>query len=423
MQDIIVSKKIFNDVFYPYLQNYSKRFEVYYGGGGSGKSVFISQKLLWKYLNDEERLCLVVRKTGNSLKDSVFKEFKNRLAEWGLIDQCKINKTDLTITLPNGSGFLFKGLDDPEKIKSISDISDIWCEEATELDEFDFDQLCLRLRNKKKKNNQVFVSFNPVSKTKWVYPRWFAQDATYNHDNTLVLHTTYLDNKFCDEGYLENLRDMERVNPAYYRIYALGEFASLDKLVYTNWEEKSFNWKEILNEDRKNRRAIFGEDFGFTNDDTTLVCSIIDDNTKEIWVYDEHAETGLTNEDIYKMFEKHGVVGERIVCDCSEPKSIEELKRLGCKRVIGCSKGKDSILNGIQLVQQYKIYVHPNCPKFKEELMNYSWVKDKKTNEYLNKPIDKYNHLMDAFRYSVMDYKKNNGGKIRFIDKKLLGIH
>jgi phage terminase large subunit len=328
----------------------------------------------------------------------------------------------MTITLPNGSGLIFKGLDDPEKIKSISGISDIWCEEATELEEFDFDQLCIRLRNKKKKNNQVFISFNPVSKTKWVYPRWFADEPTYNPDNTMILHTTYLDNKFCDEDYLQNLDDMKKINPAYYRIYALGEFASLDKLIYTNWEEKAFDYKELLKE-KDSRVAIFGTDFGYTNDYTTLICSVIDEATREIWIYDEHFEKHMTNEDIYKMYGEHGVVGERIVCDSSEPKSIEELRRMGCKRICGATKGKDSIMNGIQLIQQYKIYVHPKCTEIQEELKNYTFVKDKQTNQYINKAIDKFNHGLDAFRYSVMNYSIYKTGKIRFIDKKLLGLH
>ncbi|OOP74147.1 PBSX family phage terminase large subunit [Clostridium beijerinckii] len=420
--NIEIDPEVFNEVYMPHLTDYKNRFEVYYGGGGSGKSVFITQKILYKYLADPNRLCLVVRKTGNSLKDSVFKEFKERLGEWGIYEQCKINKTDMTITLPNGSGLIFKGLDDPEKIKSISGISDIWCEEATELEEFDFDQLCIRLRNKKKKNNQVFISFNPVSKTKWVYPRWFADEPTYNPDNTMILHTTYLDNKFCDEDYLQNLDDMKKINPAYYRIYALGEFASLDKLIYTNWEEKAFDYKELLKE-KDSRVAIFGTDFGYTNDYTTLICSVIDEATREIWIYDEHFEKHMTNEDIYKMYGEHGVIGERIVCDSSEPKSIEELRRMGCKRICGATKGKDSIMNGIQLIQQYKIYVHPKCTEIQEELKNYTFVKDKQTNQYINKAIDKFNHGLDAFRYSVMNYSIYKTGKIRFIDKKLLGLH
>ena len=395
-----ISRKMFNKTYLPQLDNYDTRFNVFYGGAGSGKSVFAFQKMILKYLKYEKRKCLVIRKTQNSLKDSCFALIKTILSDWHLYDQCKINKTDLTIELPNGSNFIFKGLDDAERIKSIADIDDIVVEECTEIDEFDFDQLCLRLRSKKL-YNQVHVMFNPVSKDNWVYKRWFAQE--YNKANTIVLHTTYKDNKFLPKEYIENLLEMEKNNPIYYRIYALGEFATLSKLIYTNWEVRSFDHMEILKA-KANRTTIFGTDFGYTNDYTTLICSIIDEAEKKIWIYDEHFEKHLTNEDIYNMYVDHRVAGERIVCDSSEPKSIEELKRYGCKRVEGAVKGKDSIMNGIQLIQQYQIVVHSDCTQIQEELRNYTFVKDRQTKEYINKAIDKYNHGLDAFRYSVMNH-------------------
>lgn len=404
----------------PYLTQYDKRFEVYYGGAGSGKSVFLTQKLIYKYLKYPNRKCLVIRKVQNTIKDSVFALFKSILSEWQLYDQCKINKTDLTIELPNGSSFVLKGLDDPERIKSIANIDDIWIEECTEIDDFDFDQLCLRLRSKNP-YNQIFCSFNPVSKSNWVYKRWFSSDAKVNKKTTTVLHTTYKDNKFLPKEYIENLLEMKKTNPVYYKIYAEGEFATLDKLVYTNWKVEAFDYLKLLKEN-KNIYAIFGTDFGYTNDYTTLICSLIDEVDKKLYIYDEHFETHMTNEDIYNIYVEKHVAGERIVCDSSEPKSIEELKRLGCKRVIGATKGKDSIINGIQLLQQYEIIVHPSCVMIQEELKNYTWIKDKSTNTYINKPIDKYNHGLDALRYSVMDKVGGVTNKITLLDRRLLGL-
>lgn len=404
----------------PYLTQYDKRFEVYYGGAGSGKSVFLTQKLIYKYLKYPNRKCLVIRKVQNTIKDSVFALFKSILSEWQLYDQCKINKTDLTIELPNGSSFILKGLDDPERIKSIANIDDIWIEECTEIDDFDFDQLCLRLRSKNP-YNQIFCSFNPVSKSNWVYKRWFSSDAKVNKKTTTVLHTTYKDNKFLPKEYIENLLEMKKTNPVYYKIYAEGEFATLDKLVYTNWKVEAFDYLKLLKEN-KNIYAIFGTDFGYTNDYTTLICSLIDEVDKKLYIYDEHFETHMTNEDIYNIYVEKHVAGERIVCDSSEPKSIEELKRLGCKRVIGATKGKDSIINGIQLLQQYEIIVHPSCVMIQEELKNYTWIKDKSTNTYINKPIDKYNHGLDALRYSVMDKVGGVTNKITLLDRRLLGL-
>lgn len=152
---------------------------------------------------------------------------------------------------------------DPEKIKSIAGIDDIWVEECTEVDEFDFDQLCLRLRSNKP-YNQILCSFNPVSKQNWVYPRWFNEKSNkYCVDSTMVLHTTYEDNKFLPQSYIDNLLSMKKTNPVYYRIYALGEFATLDKLVYTNWKVESFDYLNLLKE-KDSRIAIFGTDFGLT---------------------------------------------------------------------------------------------------------------------------------------------------------------
>ena len=399
--NIKISKKIFNDVYLPFLQDYRNRFEVYYGGAGSGKSVFITQKLIYKYLKFEKRKCLVIRKVQATQKDSCFALFKTILSDWQLYDQCKINKTDLTIELPNGSLFLFKGLDDPERIKSIANIDDIWVEECTEINDFDFDQLCLRLRSKKP-YNQVFCSFNPVSKENWVFKRWFNPiDSSARTDikDTMVLKTTYKDNKFLPQSYIENLMQMEENNPVYFRIYAMGEFATLDKLIYTNWDVLNFNYKEILKKHPLSY-AIFGLDWGYTNDPNAFVAAIINESSKELWIFDEFYKKGLTNDEIADEIICKGYRKEVIICDSAEPKSIEELIRLGISRAKPCVKGKDSIINGIQLLQQYKIHVLTSCVNIQEELKNYTWKKNK-DGEYVNTPIDKYNHLLDALRYTV----------------------
>lgn len=411
-----ISKKIFNQAYLPHLEEYDKRFSVYYGGAGSGKSVFITQKLLYKYLKYSNRKCLVVRKVDNTLRDSCFALFKSMISQWQLYDECKINKTDMTIELPNGSIFLFKGLSDRERIKSIADITDIWIEEATEIEEEDYDQLCLRLRSKQP-HNEVIVSFNPVSKANWCYKRWFADEAEYDKRNTTILHTTYRDNRFLPKEYIDNLLGMKKTNYAYYKIYAEGEFSSLDKKVYNNWTEKVFNYKEILKD--KEVFPIYGLDWGYVHDPTAIICSLIKKSTKEIWIYKGYASKGMTNEEIFKKLQDMEIHTARIVCDCAEQKSIEDLRRLGAKRVVACAKGKDSIMNGISVVQEYVIYVHPNCKDIVEEFLNYTWQKDRQTGEYINKPIDKFNHYMDAFRYSVTDaVGKNN--TIKLLDRKIL---
>lgn len=372
---------------------------MYYGGAGSGKSVFVFQKLVLKYLKFEGRKCLVVRKVQATLKDSCFSLVKSILSDWHIHEQCKVNKTDLTIELPNGSLFLFKGLDDPERIKSIDGIDDIVVEECTEIDDFSFDQLCLRLRSPKP-YNQVHVMFNPVSKSNWVYSRWFDENSDkYNADDAVVLKTTYKDNKFLPKSYIDNLLTMKKTNPVYFRIYALGEFATLGKLIYTNWRVDDFSYRQILR-NNTNAKAIFNLDFGYTNDPTAFGAEILDEVNKKIWVFEEFQEKGLLNDEIAKKIIDLGYRKEVITCDSAEPKSIEELRRNGLSRVRPSLKGKDSIINGINVLQQYEIIVHTSCTYIQEELKNYTWKKDK-DGVYVNTPIDKYNHGLDSLRYGV----------------------
>lgn len=398
---INISKKIFNKVYLPQLENYDTRFNVFYGGAGSGKSVFVFQKMIFKYLKFPNRKCLVIRKVQNTLKDSVFSLCKGILSDWQIYDQCKINKTDLTIELPNGSTFLFKGLDDPERIKSIYGIDDIVIEECTEIDDFTFDQLNLRLRSDNL-YNQIHVMFNPVSKSNWVFNRWFDSmnsEPKQDLEDTIVLKTTYKDNKFLPQEYIKSLLSMKKNNPVYYRIYALGEFATLGKLIYTNWKVEDFDYREILRTNR-NAKAVFNLDFGYTNDPTAFGCEILDEVNKKIWIFDEFQEKGLLNDEIAQRIIEKGYRKEMIVCDSAEPKSIEELRRNGLDRAVASIKGRDSIKNGIQLLQQYEIIVHPSCTCIQEELKNYTWKKDK-NGVYINEPIDKFNHSLDSLRYGI----------------------
>lgn len=413
-----ISKKCFNKSYLPQLENHKKRYNVFYGGAGSGKSHFVVQKMVFKYLKYPGRKCLVVRKVSNTLRESIFALFKSVLGDWQLYDQCKVNKTDMTIELPNGSSFIFKGIDDPEKIKSIANIDDIVVEECTEVDEFDFDQLDLRLRSQ---NGllQIHCMFNPVSKANWVYKRWFKEG--YDKTDTVVLHTTYEDNDFLPKSYVDALLKMKDTNPVYFKIYALGEFATLDKLVYTNWKDEFFDYREILKAN-KNAKAIFGLDFGYTNDPTAFIAALIDEVDKNIWIFDEFQLKGLTNKDIAEKITSMGYRKEVITCDSAEPKSIDELKLNGLDRVRPAIKGKDSILNGIQAIQQYTVYVLPTCTDIIEEFKNYTWIKDKVTGEYINKPIDKYNHGLDAFRYAVNTELKGNLAVVTVLDRRLLGI-
>lgn len=411
-----LKKEAIVDVYLPHLESYDKRINVFYGGAGSGKSYFVTQKLIFKFLKDPGRKGLVIRKVQNTLRDSIFAEFIKMLSAWQLLDKCRVNKSHLEIELPNGSTFLFKGMDDPEKIKSISDISDIVIEEATELNEADFSQLRKRLRSSKP-FNQIHLMFNPVSKSNWVYKTWFAEDSVVP-ENTMILHTTYKDNNFLKQAYIDDLESDKLTNYELYEIYALGKFASLDKLVYTNVSIEDFDYREILKSD-KDIEAYFGLDFGYTADPTAFVATLLDKKNKKIYIFDEFYERGLLNNEIANEIIKRGYRKEKILADSAEPKSIAELKRLGLDRVVGAKKGQGSILNGIQYIQQHEVIVHSSCVNAIEEFKNYSWMKDKK-GVYINKPTDDYNHLLDALRYALSI--THNIGKVKLLDRRKLGI-
>ena len=383
-----IARSLFNDVYFPYLFDYSNRYEVYYRGAGSGKSVFIAQKILCKACTSKRKV-LIIRKYATTLKDSVFQLFIDQLKKWKIYKFCKVNMSTYTITLPNESVLLFKGLDDPEKIKSITDITDIWTEECSELSRDEFTQLDLRLRSQAG-NLQIFVSFNPVSKQNFVYQKWFANGTPAN---TFILHTTYKDNKFLPKEYIEALLEKQKSNPTYYKIYALGEFCTLDKLVYYNWKVEDFDHTQIKG------KLLVGLDFGYTNDPTALVASVMTD--KKIYIFKEWVDTNKTNPQIAQVIKSLGLQKSTIICDSAEPKSIQELRQNGVYAARESTKGPDSIIHGIQRLWEYEIIVHPSCTETITEFENYSWQKDKKTGEYINKPIDMFNHCMDALRYSL----------------------
>ena len=399
-----ISRRQFLSKFFPLLEDYSHKYEVYYGGAGSGKSHFIAQKIILKSLK-MQRNTLIVRKTLVSQYKSCWKLILKILSDFQLLDYCKVRKTNYEIELPNGSILYLIGLDDVERVKSIVDIGDIWCEEATEITAEDFDQLVIRARAAVP-NRQVFVSFNPTSKANFVYKRWFAVEP---EADTLVFKTTYKDNCFLDEEYVQNLEKMIKLNPTYYKIYALGEFCSLDKLVYTNWRVEEFDYRSIGGE------LLVGLDFGFSVDTTAIVASILTDD--KIYIFREFGDTGLTNDKIANAIKYLGFAKSVIIADSAEPKSIEEIRRQGITKIVPSEKGPDSIVHGINKLQQYELIVHPSCINVITELENYSWTKDR-DGEYLNKPIDDYNHYLDALRYSLQCQAK----RLRTFDKKVLGL-
>lgn len=392
----ISPSKVFNRHIYDHLFDYDTFTEVHYGGASSGKSHGVFQKIVIKALKDwkKPRKILVLRKVGATVRDSVFADVQATLSYFGILNMCKVNMSAFRIELPNGAEFIFKGMDNPEKIKSIKGISDVVMEEASEFTLDDYTQLTLRLRDKAHKQKQIYLMFNPVSKANWVYNAFFVKKPK----NTVVYQTTYKDNRFLDAVTRENIEELANRNEAYYKIYALGEFATLDKLVFPKYT------KVLLNkDDLRQIPSYFGLDYGFINDPSAFMHVKIDDDRKRLYVVEEYVKKGLTNDKIAESIKALGYAKEQIRADSAEKKSNQELRNPGIGRVIDVKKGAGSVMQGIQYLLQYEWIVDERCVKTIEELENYTWKKDKATNEYINEPVDSYNHCLDAIRYAIQD--------------------
>jgi phage terminase large subunit len=398
-------------VYRPYLEDYSSRYNVYYGGRGSGKTIFCMDKLLVKGLK-EKRTILLMRKTTASCKFSVWKELKAAVDRFQLNKYFTFYESDYSAVCNlNGTVFKCSGLDVAEKIKGFSEISDVLLEEATEFTPEDIDLIDGTVRSVKYKLPlQIYFLFNPVSKANYVFKR-FGFDTGIVPPDTFVLKTTYLNNPYLSQDYIQRMNNMRITNPTRWKIEALGDFVSLDKLVFQNYTVEEFNHADIQGE------LLVGLDFGFINDVSALTASILDEANGRIYVFKEWGAAGKTNEELAKIISSLGFSKSTIIADAAEMKSIEEIRRLGITRIKPCVKGPDSIIHGIQKLQNYEIIVHPNCGELITEFENYSWQKDKNTGEYINRPVDQFNHYIDSLRYSLQCV--DNSRKLKTLNKNL----
>ena len=383
------------------------RYRVVKGSRASKKSKTTALWYIVNMMKYPQANTLVVRKTFRTLKDSCFTELKwavHRLkvdAWW----EFKESPLEATYT-PTGQKIYFRGLDDPLKVTSITvDVGVLcwaWLEEAYEvMKEDDFNILDESIRGGVPEGSGLFkqwtITFNPWNEHHWLKKRFF--DAPPDPD-ILALTTNYMCNEWLDAADIKVFDDMKKRNPRRYAVAGLGGWGIVDGLVYENWKEEAFDLDEVRS--RPDIVSTFGLDFGYTNDPSTLFCGLLDQKAKQLFVFDEMYEKGLSNKKIADNIKEMGYGKERITADSAEPKSIDELKTLGL-RVKGAAKGKDSIKNGIQWIQDLEIIIHPRCVNFITEISNYTWDQDKFGTK-LNVPIDDCNHLMDAMRYALEKY-------------------
>ena len=389
---------------------YKGRYRVCKGSRASKKSKTTALWYITNMMKYHDANLLVVRKTFRTLKDSCFTELKWAIHRLGVDAHWEIKESPLEMTYkPTGQKIYFRGLDDPLKVTSITvDIGCLcwmWIEEAYEISsEDDFNMLDESIRGSVPEGSglfkQITLTLNPWNEHHWIKKRFFDNP----DDETLAMTTNYKCNEWLDEADLKVFETMRKQNPRRYQVAGLGDWGIVDGLVYENWEEKAFSVDEISS--LPGVKSAFGLDFGYTNDPSALFCGMIDECSKTIWVFDEMYQYGMSNEKIAETVTGMGFTKEKIRADSAEPKSIDRLYDLGLSHIHKARKGKDSIKNGIDFIQGYHIIIHPKCVNFITEISNYTWDTDPKTGKKINKPIDDFNHLMDAMRYALEDLCK-----------------
>ena len=385
--------------------NYKGRYRVVKGSRASKKSTTTALNMIYRIMTYPDSNGLVIRKVFRTVKDSCFSQLKWAIHRLKVDKYWKATNSPLELTyLPTGQKILFRGLDDPLKVTSVAvdkgSLCFLWIEEAYEImSEDDFNMLDESIRGQVPAGlfKQITLTLNPWNDRHWIKRRFFDRE----DKDILAITTNYKCNEWLDKADLKVFDEMKIHNPKRYRVAGLGEWGVVDGLVYENIEEKRFDISSLVGQE--GIESVFGLDFGYTNDPTALFCGLIDLKNKVIYVFDELYKKGLSNKKIYEEVEAMGHRKESIIADSAEPKSIDELRSLGLTRVRAAKKGKDSILNGIQFIQDFKLVIHPRCVNFLTEVTNYQWAKDKFDNS-INKPIDDFNHLMDAMRYAIEPY-------------------
>ncbi|EGT3851495.1 PBSX family phage terminase large subunit [Clostridioides difficile] len=394
-----INPDVFNPIYLKHQLNNNNRYQIYFGGSSSGKSFSLAQRTVLDVFKGN-RNYLIVRNVQSTLKRSCLNEITKAISNFKLNEYFQVNKTDMIITCKlNNKQILFCGLDDVEKVKSITPIdgviTDIWVEEATETDYKAVKQLDKRLRGKSKVVKRLTLSFNPILKDHWLYTEYFdiwEDDKQYvEKDNVSILKTTYKDNKFLTEDDIKALENES--DKYYYEVYTLGNWGVLGAVIFKNWRVEDFS--DIENTFDNFRHGI---DWGFADDPFAYVKSHYDRMRRKLYICDEIEAVGLLNREAAPLVSKKAN-RDLVICDNASPKDVAEFSDLRVNAV-SARKGAGSIEYGIKFLQGLEIIIHPRCQSFKNEINKYKYKEDKNGN-ILPIAVDKDNHLIDALRYSL----------------------
>ena len=382
------------------------RYFIVTGGRGSGKSFSINL-LLVLLTYEAGHTILFTRYTLSSTYISIIPEFIEKLELLKKFDDFHITKDEIR-NKRSGSKIIFKGIktssgDQTANLKSLQGVTTFVLDEAEELTSEDtFDKIDLSVRQQGKQNRVILI-LNPTTKEHWIYKRFFEdkgvqESINTKKDNVTYIHTTYLDNlENLSESYINQIENIKKRRPQKYKTQILGSWLNkAEGVIFTNWQVGEF---------KKTSVSVFGQDYGFSNDPSTLVETNIDTSNKVIYLKECFYLPKLTTSEIARLNMKHAV-DNLIVGDSAEVRLLSELKSKGCN-VVASIKGAGSITYGISLLQDYDLIVDEQSINLIKELNNYSWLERKS-----NTPIDKHNHLIDAIRYAVSYQLQNpNRGK------------
>lgn len=408
MISLEINSKVFNSIYLEHQVKNQNRYQIYYGGSSSGKSYSLAQRTILDVLNG--RNYLIVRNVQNTIRRSCLNEITKAINSFKLTEYFSVNKTELIITCSlNKKQILFAGLDDAEKIKSITPqhgvLTDIWIEEATECEYKDIKQLDKRLRGNSKFKKRLTMSFNPIMKDHWIYKEYFSiyqDDKQYaEKDDLSILKTTYKDNNFLTGDDILALEN--EIDKYYYEVYTLGNWGILGAVIFKNWRIENFSDIEGTFDNFRN-----GIDWGFGDDPFTLIRSHYDKKRKILYICDEIYAQGLLNDESAPLV-KAKIKNEMVTCDSAEPKSVQDFRTKGVN-AYSAKKGPGSIEFGIKWLQSLEIIIHPRCNNTRLEFSKYKY-KENKNGDVLPVPSDKDNHLIDALRYSCeRDMNTSNWG-------------
>lgn len=383
-----------------------KRYRVLKGGKGSKKSSTTALNFIYRLMKYKGSNLLVVRQVMNTHRDSTFAQLEWAQEKLGVTHLWKNTVSPLEMVyLPTGQKIIFRGFDDVLKLASATVstgyLNFVWIEEAFEIaSESDFDKLDLSVPRGKLEAplyKQTTVTFNPWSGSHWLKKRFFDTDSK----TVATFSTNYLDNEFLDKTDRAVFERMKKTNPRKYEVAGLGNWGISEGLVYENW---TVGRTKIPDSERYKWKSFYGLDYGYTNDPTGFVGFAANPIDKEMYIFCEFCKKRMLNCDIAEAIKALGFSKERIRADCAEPKSNDDLRRLGISRITPSVKGRDSILNGIAAINEYRITVDPNCVNMIRELSSYIY-NEKSGENGIRQPKDCDNHLCDAMRYAFEDVK------------------